>query len=207
MSRGKETSTTIALTALSAVLFLAGCIFSPDKKDIVTNPPPTVIRSAQDVIDTLEFAYQERDLEKFQSLLAPEYQFFLANPEPGSDASWDYTEEVRIHRRMFRPQDTPFGEAPVPAEYWLQGINISLSPVTPWEAATVDGLDTDKWRATQARFSTYVYFDTQTDNDFKVEDEAVFTVIEDLTKPSGATGKFFLLWWQDVETNKPGTVS
>ena len=111
---------------------------------------------------------------------------FPFNPQPGEDQSWGYTEEVRIHRRMFRPEDTQPGEIPVPAELWLQAVNISLNPATPWQERPVfyrsdtnpTGLDPAKWRVVDARFTTNVFFDTQSDTDFLVEGEAVFTVPE-----------------------------
>jgi hypothetical protein len=214
MFRGMESLKTTALTTLTALLMFTGCIFSPNKEVINNDPPaPPKICEPDDLIDTLEFAYRERVIEKFAPLLAndpdnrAEYLFFLAG-SPGGESSWGYTEEVRIHRRMFDPANPQPGEPEVPPEYWLQAINISLTQVTPWaerndlyydEVNNPTGLDPAKWKALDSRFSTYVFFDTQTDNDFLVEGEAIFTVIEDLEKSGCATGQFLLLQWQDID--------
>ena len=217
MFRGMENLKTTALATLIPFLLSTGCIFSPKKEEITTNPPaPLKICSPDDLIDTLEFAYRERLIEKFAPLLAndpdnrAEYLFFLAG-NPGGESSWGYTEEVRIHRRMFDPANPQPGESEVPPQYWLQAINISLNQVTPWaersdlyydENTNPTGLDPAKWKALDSRFSTFVFFDTQTDQDFLVEGEAIFTVIEDLEKSDCATGQFLLLQWQDID-NQP----
>jgi hypothetical protein len=170
-------------------------------------PPATV----DEVIEHLEFAYGTRDRALFDGLLAndpahaAEFTFFLAG-FPTGETSWRYGEETRIHRRMFTGQHAA-GEEEVPANYRLTAIPISLTRMTDWvepggiySDMNPDGLAREKWKAVEARFSTHVFFDTQTDNDFLVEGEAIFTVIEDLEKTGAEPGRFLLLTWQDVDT-------
>jgi hypothetical protein len=221
MFRGREILKTTALTTLTLVLLLTGCIFSPSKEDVRIDPPaPEKICKPDDLIKTLEFAYRERLIEKFAPLLAndpehkAEYIFRLAD-DPTGQLSWGYTEEVRIHRRMFDPANPQPGEPEVPTEYWLTAIDISLSQVTPWTERNdlyfdpdnpdlnPNGLDKNKWKALDSRFSTHVFFDTQTDNDFLVEGEAIFVVIEDLEKTDCAPGQFLLLEWKDIDVQNP----
>lgn len=79
--------------------------------------------------------------------------------------------------------------------------NIFLSRVTSWEETSPEGLDSERWKAFQAVYSTYTYFDTQTDNDCKVEGEAACTMIGDKEKSGSTPGRFLLLYWQDIDPN------
>ena len=216
MFRGREILKTTALTTLTLVLLLTGCVFSPKPGDPPDPPAPEKICSPDDLIKTLEFAYRERRIEMFAPLLANDpdnkaaYIFRLAG-NPTGESSWDYTVEVRIHRRMFDPANPQPGEPEVPTEYWLTAIDIALTQVTPWTErdeyyfdpdnpdANPNGLDRNKWKVSDSRFSTHVFFDTQTDNDFLVEGEAIFVVIEDLEKTDCAPGQFLLLEWKDID--------
>ena len=164
-----------------------------------------------ETIDRLEAAYLDRDRTAFVRLLAndpehaAEYVFRLAG-NPTGESSWGYDVEARVHRRMFDPTDVAPGELEVPPEYWLQAISIDLTPVTPWferpelyrSDLNPNGLPREKWKVVDARYATHVFFDTQTDNDFLVEGEAIFTVIEDLEKSGAEPGRFLLLQWQDI---------
>jgi hypothetical protein len=94
----------------------------------------------------------------------------------------------------------------VPSGYRLQAIDISLTKVTGWTEppgiysdTNPEGLAREKWKALEARFSTHVFFDTQSYNDFLVEGEAIFTVIEDLEKTGKEPGRFLLLNWRDID--------
>jgi hypothetical protein len=189
------------------VAFVAGCDDDP-----VATDDGGVTPSA--VIEGLAHFYRQRDAERFASLLAngaanaAEYEFLLA-ANPGGESSWGYDEDTRIHRRMFDPANPQPGEPEVPPEYWLQAIYISLTQITAWterpdlyrSPTNPGGLPPEKWKTVDARYATYVFFDTQTDNDFLVEGEAVFVVIEDLEKRGDAPGRFLLLQWQDIDGN------
>jgi hypothetical protein len=190
------------------LVFLASCEDDPAAPK--GDPSPA---SPTEVIEFFEAAYRELNPEAYTRLLAndpdhaADFVFLLAGFVPGQ-ASWGYNEEARIHRRMFRHEAGP-GEPEVPPEYWLAAINISLTQVTDWAERTdlyrtdtnADGLPPEKWKAVDARYSTYAFFDTQTDNDFLIEGEAIFTVIEDLEKSGAEPGRFLLLQWQDVDAD------
>lgn len=224
MSREQSVSTTLraALIATLVSAFLTGCIFSPDKKVVVTQDVPTVIGKSEDLIQVLAEAYRTRDITLFASLLAndpdnnAEY-LFLLDPAAGSlDDQWGYDLETRIHQRMFEPQNTPAGQSPVPAEYWLTSINITLTRSTQFTERTdlyydattnPTGLVRDKWKAEDAIYATDVLFDTQGQLDFQVTGRANFVVIEDLTKSIGDAGKFLILQWNDLGANKPSPLA
>src|SRR2546422_1868721 len=121
-----------AFLAMGAVLVIAGCskdrVLGPCVRNCGATYP--VIDSAESVIKNFELAYKNLDFEKFQTLLANQadaHYFFYLSPDtpPGEEHFWGYTEEVRIHRRMFRPQNPLPGETPVPHEKWLLDVTIT----------------------------------------------------------------------------------
>ncbi len=214
MSRVREfTRTTAAFVAL-ALCFATSCIFSPEAGEIPPEPPPT-IEVAADVIDALSRAYQQRDDKLFAKLLAndpennAEYVFLLSAPTEQNETQWGYTEEVRIHQRMFHPEAPLPGDTPVPSDLWLQSLTITLTPVGAFtertDLYTTDGgyLDPAKWRASAAKYTTYLLFELAGEIDYRVEGEASFVVIEDRTKDIGDDGKFLLLIWEDL--GSPGS--
>jgi len=135
--------------------------------------PPT---SADAVVQALAYSYQHQDFGVLKSILADDgarnaqYLFRLSEPTGSGEDQWGYVEEVRIHRRMFRPDKVDEGETPVPPELWLHAVDVHLTRQEPFEERKdlysadhgVDGkLDPDLWRVVDARYGTDVYFDTQ----------------------------------------------
>jgi hypothetical protein len=106
--------------------------------------PPAVSR----VIDALAQAYRSRDLEKFKSLLHPDFVF---SPEPVPNRPWGRAYEVRAHRRMFTPDDLAPGDFPVPASLRLQSIEISLEMLGPGLAGEYHALDATPTAAALSR--------------------------------------------------------
>lgn len=222
MSRVRDLSRHTAWFQALALLLLSGCIFSPEQKTIEPPKPPAITKP-EDVIKNLSFAYQFENYNLLASLLANDaarhaaYLFLLSDPTEQGETQWGYVEEVRIHRRMFKPEDTLPGETPVPPELWLSSVSINLNPLTPFQERTdlystnggADGkLDPAVWIARDARYGTNVFFETQGDQspDFQVTGEANFVVIEDKTKQIGDPGKFLLLTWEDLKAApKPQT--
>ena len=214
MSRVREHLRHTALYLALATCLAAGCIFSPDQGFTPPTPPPP-IDSEEALIDALSRAYLTRDSDLFKSLLAndpdrnAEYFFILSEPaEITGETQWGYTEEARIHQRMFHPEAPPPGDPEVASDLWLQAMTITLTKQEPFavreDLYSVDHgddgkLDPDIWRVTDARYSTYVFFDL-VGTDYKVEGEANFVVIEDLTKVVGDPGKFLIYIWEDIST-------
>jgi hypothetical protein len=222
MSRDKRVSPTrrIAFAALLVPLLLTGCIFSPEKKQIDDGGGVKVgiPEEPGDLVQLLAEAYRERKVDLFTSILAndptnkAEYLFITAQSSGVADEQWGYTEEVRVHRRMFEPFNTPVGETPVPAELWLTSVTITLSQETAFTERSdlyaseqnQNGLDPAKWKAEDAIYGTDVLFDLQGEIDYQVNGQALFVVITDLTKEIGDDGKFLLLQWNDLApTAKP----
>src|SRR5262245_476217 len=194
----------------TAVLFTLSLLGSSCEDPITLTPapePPPDNPAA--FVTALAKAYQQHDPELFRSLLANEhganadYHFLLSEPTDLGETQWDYAEEARIHQRMFRPDQA---DPPVHSDLWLQSLQITLTPLETFRERSefysadsgADGkLDSHRWRAMRARYSTYVLWDLA-GLDYKVEGEADFVVIEDLTKQVGEAGKFLLFLWEDL---------
>ncbi len=196
------------LWGLLALLLPCACL---ESNMIIDDPRPAQPRidSAQALVDALARAYLTRDSELFNSLLAhestanAEFIFFLGAPTDLGETQWAYDEETRIHRRMFNPESA---EPPLASDLWLQNLTITLTqqgafteqPLLYSANGGLDGkLDPERWRAMEARYTTYVYFDL-TGSDYKVEGEAGFVVIQDLTKQPGEPQSFLLYQWDDA---------
>ena len=195
--------------------FVAISILGPGCEDPVNlppapEPPPG---SPEAVVTALSKAYQQRSPELLTSLLANEhganadYLFLLGEPTHLGETQWNYAEKVRIHQRMFRPDQPPPGDPAVHPSLWLEGITITLTPLEEFQErgdlySANDGadgkLDSRRWRAVDARYSAYVFFDLAV-FDYKIDGgEANFVVIEDLEKQPGEAGKFLLFSWEDL---------
>jgi hypothetical protein len=176
------------------------------------------IESEAELIDTFVHAYATRNYGLYSSLLAnvPEenasFLFLLAEPTVDGETQWGLEEELRIHHRMFDSENPYPGEPPVPAELWGPAIDIHLTLLAPFQERTdlysqnggADGkLDPARWRATDARYGTYVYWDMPGQTDYLVNGQANFVVIEDLAKQSCAPGRFLIYFWEDLGSSVP----
>ena len=198
----------LRVAALS--LLVAGC-----EAERATQPPAPVVppSSAADLVRQFEQAYRARDYNAFASILSGEAgaeYLFIHEPSSPGDHQWGRAEELRIHQRMFRPQDIPRGERPLNPDLWLVSIDISLAPQGAFTEApgfyrsdaNPDGLDPAVWRASEAVYNTDVLFDTQGERDYQVTGRESFVVIENLAKNIGDAGKFLMYRWEDLGTRR-----
>jgi hypothetical protein len=220
MSPRRDPRQHLVLALVVATAIFSGCIFSPETKDTgpTVTPPPA---NQDELIQLLSKSYRERDINTFTNLFpsaadeAP-YFFFLNAPVNGVN-NWDLNEEVRIHRRMFKPEDPLPGETPVDPALWLASITITLNrTASSWVERTdlyktptnPEGLDAAKWKASEAEFHADILFETQGDTDYRVDGRHNFIVIEDVTKTSGTDRKYLIYRWEDLDpppTPKPET--
>jgi hypothetical protein len=186
--------------AIGFALLLAGCN-SPWSKEKPTPSPYPSLDSPSALIKTLEVAYRRLDYDKFVTLFASQdnvsYVFLLSEATQMGETSWGAAEEIRIHRRMFRHKVAVTTEPPVPEEQVLEAVDISLLPQTQFveradlyrSVSNPGGLDSARWRATEATYGAYVIFQLVGTTDYQIDGRANFVVIEDKTKlhakPSG----------------------
>jgi hypothetical protein len=165
------------------------------------------------LVQGLAGSYRQRAFAKFSPLLSDDpamYLYLLSEPTPSGETSWGVTEERRIERRMFEPQNIPPGETPVPRELWIQSIDISLTALTPWVERTdlyrsstnSQGLDPAHWRATEATYGARVFFQLAGTTDYQIDGRTNFVVAEDMTKQACDAGKFLLYRWEDLGASR-----
>ena len=171
------------------------------------NAPSTPAALAEE----LRSAYAARDFDRYAALFPPEpesaqFRFVLADPFPGP-ADWDLAEELRIHRRMFRPDEVQPGEPPVPADLWLTSITALLIPVNPFaEFAVPAGLDSLRWRTWEADYDASILFNTQSEVDFMLHGWQHFVVADLRHRLEGVPGKMSLYRWTDLGRDLPAVL-
>jgi len=65
--------------------------------------------------------------------------------------------------------------------------------------ANPNGLDSAKWKATEAEFHADILFETQGQTDYRVDSRENFIVIQDLDKSAGAPRRFLIYRWEDLD--------
>ena len=194
----------LALTLAFVVASLFGCAGD----DPVQMMPPDPIGNAAETIQALAEAYFAEDYQAFAALLANDYTYVLNAPDPETgETQYDRATELRIHQRMFDPENIPPGDPPLDMEVWLQSVNILLTPEAAFQErhdlyTTSDPpgpLDPTHWKAEAASYGTSVFFQLQGETDFQVIGRDYFTVIEDRTKSIGEPGKFAIYRWEDLD--------
>lgn len=155
------------------------------------------------VADRLADGYRQRNLEAFASLLHTDYQFVYFTPDPVSGAtSHGRIDELRLHRRFFEPENVVPGDPAWPPELWLASVAVTLSPRTEFTERTdlyrspenPQGLDPERWRAYEATYASYFFFETQGETDFQVDGLENFVVVRDLAAPVCSQQLFFYRW-------------
>ncbi|MFQ5599583.1 MAG: hypothetical protein ACE5G2_03400 [Candidatus Krumholzibacteriia bacterium] len=166
------------------------------------------------LIEALEEVYRQLDDDNLWRILSVRYEtrfeFVPSEPTPWGETRWGVSDELTIHRRMFRPQDVWAGEPGVPSGLHLQLVDIELAPETDFRErpdlyfdpeTNPDGLDPGRWRATEATYGTFALFLTQAGAPLRVEGGARFVVIESLGEVTRGD-RYRLFRWED----EPGSV-
>ncbi len=163
-----------------------------------------------ELVEKLVWVYAHRDAANYPGLFSPD---FLHRSSDGT-TEWDVTEELRIHQRMFRPQDVAPADTPVPADLWLVSITAALTRGGPWNEMSEfyfdpdtnpTGLDPVRWRVIGTDYSNALFFQTQGPTQYQADGVQFFVVVEDLSLRVGTAGKFSLYRWEDLGSqNAPG---
>jgi hypothetical protein len=195
--------------SIAVLTFVATFAAASEFADEPCDPP----RQPAQLVETLERAYRDRDPDLYATLFAQpsrhdvDFRFVLYEPTPGGETEWGYDEEVRIHRRMFRPETVPPTEDPVPRDLWVQSIAIRLEPLTEWrerfdlyrsEHNPTGPIDRHRFCATDAVYATAVEWVTAGRGTIAIAGEARFVVLEDRTLAVDAPDKFAFYIWEDL---------
>jgi hypothetical protein len=212
MSRLRSSLTPVILAVAVLGTAVCGCIFNPTPTKVPPVPGWAPARSEAELIGQLKTAYQKRDFDTFKRLFHPDYQFRLNAPMPDGTTYWGLTEELRIHRRMFHPEDVQPPETPVLQGYWLVSVDIALTPRDAFADApqfyfNVDtnptGFHREQFAVTATDYVASVFFQTQGDTQFRVEGSDNFVIVNDLSKALGDDGKFLIYRWEDLGSGTP----
>lgn len=200
----REWSTAAVIAVAIAV---AGC--TPDRQSplVVVDPCTEHPCDVDAVVTQLGDAYARRDYAHFARLLHDDFQFILhPNPQdPTQPVEWGRVEELRIHKRMFEPQNIPPLDEPLPRDLWLASVTSALTaqsfeerPEFYRSVSNPDGLDPVRWKMWGADYDTSVLFETRGETNYQISGQAWFVVAQDLAKPLGEPGRFSLYRWQDL---------
>ena len=190
--------------AIVAIALVMGCENVDPQQ-----PTPNPIDDSAELIQVLAATYRAMDYPTFATLFCDGFMFVLDMPNPDTqETQWDLETELRIHRRMFEPRNIPPGEPPLPPEFWLQSVTITLTPQTSFverpdlytNSSPPGPLDPALWIARSATYGTDVFFQLAGETDYQIVGRADFTVLEDRNKQIGDPGKFCIYRWEDLGT-------
>ena len=169
--------------------------------------------AAEALIDSLEHVYAGMNYECYRTLFTDpavhgiDLRFFPYEPESSETKEWGYVEEMRIHRRMFRPESIGPDEKPLPAQLWVKSIDVELELLRGFterwdlyrsEQNPTGVLDRHRWHAMDAVYTTSVTWHLRNGGAFVIAGQARFVVVEDFTKSGAAPGRFLIYQWEDL---------
>ena len=179
-------------------------------------PEPSVATapgSPGELIAALATAYSSMDLDRYAALFTNQaqhgidFRFVLFEPNEKGEKEWGYDEEMRIHRRMFRPETIPSGDRPLPPELWARSIDAQLELVRDFEERwdlyrseqhPTGELDRHRWRVMDAVYATRVTWYLASDRSLAIAGQARFVVVEDLLTPARDPNRFLIYRWEDL---------
>ncbi len=105
-----------SILILPAFLLLAGCPFSPEKKDPVDPPPDSeylALTSISNVISNLKKSYERMNYPEYSKLLADDFEYVFAPEDVGGPnnipESWGKADELLSAEHMFSSQPNKDG--------------------------------------------------------------------------------------------------
>ncbi len=165
-------------------------------------------QSPSQLLSQLQRAYSEMNYERFATLFSASDDGvpYLYVTDDSLGTTWDLIEELRIHRRIFAPEDPLPGETPLPRDLWLVSIDMQLEPQSEWterpylyrSEANPFGLDPARWRAVEAEYLGHVFMKTQGQTDYSTTVRGRFVVIEDRLVSPGSARRFTIYRWVDL---------
>ncbi|MFQ5600847.1 MAG: hypothetical protein ACE5G2_09870 [Candidatus Krumholzibacteriia bacterium] len=172
---------------------------------------PRRVESEADLMRIFADTYRRQDYLALSSLLSgvssARYVFVLAEPDPRTgETGWDLDEELALHLRMFKPEIST-GGPPLPWQLRVTAIALRMVPESDFverpdlyfhPESNPDGLDPERWRATEATYRTSVFFDTLGEPDYQVEGRASFVVIDEGARSVGDPLKYHIYVWEDL---------
>ena len=136
-------------TSLISVFLLTGGCENPFNPDTITGSEDYIIRSnstPRNVLENLETAYNQQNLDLFISCLSQSFRFELLSSETDlagvdmdgdgiKDSWWDYDKEVEYHRNLFKHGSSQ-GDIPSPNNIYL---NLQIPIEDVWHTDSQEG--------------------------------------------------------------------
>ncbi|NLW19734.1 MAG: hypothetical protein GXY81_08620 [Candidatus Cloacimonetes bacterium] len=128
------------LVLLGLALFLASC-WNPFRPPLIDRPGNGLrVGTPIEVLQSLEMAYRERNINIYKGLLAPDFRFELIASEVGQigmdvngdgirDSWWGFDQEVQFTENLFQSGSTD-GSTPSPDDLFLR---LQIPPEDSWE--------------------------------------------------------------------------
>ncbi len=128
------------LPLLALTIFLGSC-WNPFHPSLIDNSDSSLrYATPRDVLQNLELAYKERNINIYKELLAPDFRFELISSEVGQigidvngdgirDSWWAYDQEVLFTENLFSSGSTD-GSTPAPDDLYLR---LQIPPEVNWE--------------------------------------------------------------------------
>jgi len=95
----------LVILMLAALLIASGCNDADPVKVVPEPDPPTAPETANELITQFKAAYQAMDVDHYLALIDPEFLMVLREGTteefPDVGTTLDFTQEERIHQRMF----------------------------------------------------------------------------------------------------------
>jgi hypothetical protein len=203
-----------SMLAVAATLAIVGLSCGEASRMAGPKDPGATPQPAN-AVEALKLAYVHRDYAAFAALLHPDFRFVLDQPTPGGENSWGRDEELRIHRRMFDPNNIPATEPPLNPELRITAVEASLSVAGELSersdfyrsATNPSGLDDTHWQCLAGDWNTNVLFRTAGETDYLISGRGYFVIAVDRTKAADDPTRFQLYQWTDLGVHKPGGVA
>lgn len=174
----------MVMTLAALLIAPAGCIFSPDDDPtidpVVTELPPA--KTKEILMSNFKKVYEDMNIEGFINLLDENYKtILLAETQDqwgwADDFYFNYTDEVSIHRKMFRgdPGVDPNGNTVHP----IASIEVDLlEQMVGWLDIPNDDIDFGGYEGQYAPFRVTIQFhDADLTHRFLVQQQVNFYVI------------------------------
>jgi hypothetical protein len=197
------------LTGAVVAMAAMACGEDPQKPQAIVPPCVAEPCDPEAVVARLGDAYRTRSYAHYATLFHDDFLFALQTsylPDPRQPDTWGKTEELRIHKRMFEPQNIGPNEEPLAPDLWLVAVDITLTGRGPWverleyyvSTVNPDGLDPLRWKAWGTEYTASVLLQTAGETDYQITGSEWFVVVQDLEKVAGEHGAFLLYQWQDL---------
>lgn len=130
----------LILLLLASLLLLTSCR-NPFRPSLIYDPDDGLLNSSpQKVLENLQRAYQDKDIDLYKKLLAPDFRFELLAAEVTSigidvnedgipDAWWGYDQEINLTENLFYNGSSD-GQYPPPDQIQLR---LQIPPENLWD--------------------------------------------------------------------------